>query len=317
VRGRRSGEILVATQNMERLDRSAAEPPFATRLAKLSRQIREVLGAPDILAVQEVQDDTGPENDGTVSARRTLTRLAEAIEKAGGVRYEWRSLDPVDNADGGQPGANIRTVLLFNPTRVEFVDRDGCGPDGAAAVAPGPALSCSPGLVDPTNPAFAAGRKPLVGELRFMGRRLVVVNVHLVSKGGDDPIFGRRQPPQTGSTARRTEQAEAVTGFVGQVMAADPAAGVIVLGDFNDFESSEPLRVFETVGLEDLVLRVPAEQRYTFVYVGNSQVLDHVLVGGAPAADAEIDIVHVNADFPDSARASDHDPIVVRLALER
>ena len=268
--------------------------------------------------MQEVQDDTGPANDGTVSANLTLTRLVEAIEKAGGVGYRWRSVDPVDNADGGQPGANIRTALLFNPNRVEFVDRQECGPASAATA--GPVLTCSPGLVDPANRSFAAGssggggsRKPLVGEFSFRGRRVVVINLHLSSKGGDDPIFGRRQPPETGSTARRTEQAEAVAGFVGQVIAADPAAGVIVLGDFNDFENTAPLRVLEAAGLADLVLRVPKEQRYSYVYQGNSQVLDHVLTSEALADNAEIDIVHVNADFPAAERASDHDPIVVRI----
>lgn len=310
--------LTVATMNLENVWAGSEAEKFAS----LARIIAGSLANPDILAVQEVQDDTGPANDGTVSASLTLTRLVEAIERAGGVRYDWRSVDPADNADGGQPGANIRAVLLFNPARVDFVDRSGCGPDAAVAVAADPILSCSPGLVDPLNRAFAAAadggagsRKPLAGEFRFNGRRLVVVNLHLVSKGGDDPIFGRRQPPQTGSTVRRTEQAEAIAGFVEEVLAADPAAGVIVLGDFNDFENTEPLRSLMAAGLTDLVMSVPREQRYTYVYQGNSQVLDHVLVSGALDDTAEIDIVHVNADFPATERASDHDPIVVRLAF--
>jgi len=309
--------LSIATMNLENVWAGSAAEKFG-RLAEI---IVDRLANPDILAVQEVQDDTGPSDDGTVSANLTLTSLVEAIEQAGGVRYRWRSVDPVDNADGGQPGANIRTVLLFNPARVRFVDRNGCGPDSAVTFAAGSALTCIPGLVDPENPAFAAGsgggsRKPLAGEFQFNGRRLIVVNVHLVSKGGDDLIFGRRQPPKTGSTARRAEQAEAVAGFVGQVIGADPAAGVIVLGDFNDFENTEPLRVLEAAGLADLVLRVPKEERYSYVYQGNSQVLDHVLTSETLTEGAEIEIVHVNADFPAAQRASDHDPIVVRLAFE-
>jgi predicted extracellular nuclease len=306
--------LSIATMNLENLWAGSAAEKFAS----LAEIIVDRLANPDILAVQEVQDDTGPTNDGTVSADLTLTRFVEAIEKAGGARYEWRSVDPVDNADGGQPGANIRTALLFKPNRVEFVDRQECGPASAATA--GPVLTCSPGLVDPANRSFAAGssggggsRKPLVGEFSFKGRRVVVINLHLSSKGGDDPIFGRRQPPRTGSTAHRTEQAETVAAFVQQILDADPAAGVIVLGDFNDFENTEPLRAFETAQLKDLVVRVTREQRYSFVYQGNSQVLDHVLVNETLADGAEIDIVHVNADLPDSSRASDHDPIVVRL----
>jgi predicted extracellular nuclease len=142
---------------------------------------------------------------------------------------------------------------------------------------------------------------------------VVVINLHLSSKGGDDPIFGRRQPPRTGSTAHRTEQAGTVSAFVRQILDADPGAGVIVLGDFNDFENTQPLRALEEADLADLVLRVPREQRYSYVYQGNSQVLDHVLVSEALADNAEIDIVHVNADFPAAERASDHDPIIVRI----
>ncbi len=310
--------LSIATMNLENLWAGSTAEKFAS----LAEIIVDRLESPDILAVQEVQDDTGPTDDGTVSADLTLTRLVQAIEKAGGVRYHWRSVDPVDNADGGQPGANIRTALLFKPDRVEFVDRQDCGPGSAATAVP--VLTCSPGLVDPANRSFAAGnsggggsRKPLVGEFSFNGRRVVVINLHLASKGGDDPIFGRRQPPQTDSTARRTAQAETVAAFVRQLRNADPAAAVIVLGDFNDFEKTEPLRALEEAGLADLVLRVPGEQRYSYVYEGNSQVLDHVLVSEALADGAEIGIVHVNADFPAAERVSDHDPIVVRLALER
>jgi len=308
--------LTIATANLENLWSGSDGEKFE-RLAGI---IADGLSRPDIVAVQEVQDDTGPTNDGTVSADLTLGRLVDAIAKAGGVRYQWRSVDPVDTADGGQPGANIRTALLFNPDRVRFVDHEGCGPDSAVDIAQNGTLSCSPGLIEPGDRAFAAGpdgrggsRKPLVGEFLFNGRRVVVVNLHLASKGGDDPVFGRRQPPVAGSTPGRTAQAAVVADFVERFVTVAPDAGVVVLGDFNDFENSEPLRALESAGLVDLVLREPAEERYTYVYLGNSQVLDHVLVSGALAEHAEIDIVHVNADFPDADRASDHDPIVVRL----
>jgi predicted extracellular nuclease len=205
---------------------------------------------------------------------------------------------------------------------VQFVDRKDCGADRAAGVTAGPALNCSPGLVDPGSPAFNAGadghggsRKPLAGEFLFNERRFFVVNLHLRSKGGDDPIFGRRQPRRTASTARRTSQAEVVAGFVNGLLRVDENARVVVLGDLNDFEDTEPLYTLETAGLEDLILRAPGEDRYTYVYTGLSQVLDHVLVSAALADGAEVDAVHVNADFPAAIRASDHDPVVVRLTI--
>ncbi len=313
-----TGHLTIATFNLENLWSGSDDEKFE----RLARIFVDNLSGPDIVAVQEVQDDTGPKDDGTVTADATLTRLVEAVEHAGGPRYEWRSVEPGNNEDGGQPGANIRTALLFNPDRVEFVDRGPCGPGRVAGVAAGSALTCSPGLVEPADRSFSAGdggsggsRKPLVGEFLFKGRRLVVINLHLASKGGDDPIFGRRQPPVAGSIPRRSAQAEVVAGFVQQVVTSDPKAAVIVLGDFNDFEFSEPLRAFACAGLVNLLSQTPAEARYSYVYVGNSQVLDHVLVSDDLVEGAEIEIVHVNADFPDADRASDHDPIVVRLGF--
>ena len=155
----------------------------------------------------------------------------------------------------------------------------------------------------------------MVGEFLFNGRRLFVVNLHLRSKGGDDPIFGRRQPRKTASTARRTSQAGVVAGFVEGILRLDADAGVVVLGDLNDFEKTEPLQVLGAAGLEDLLLRAPEEDRYTYVYTGISQILDHVLVSEALTLDAEVDAVHVNADNPAGVRASDHDPVVVRLTI--
>jgi len=310
--------VRMATFNLENLFARSPDEKYR----RLAAVIAVNLGSPDILAVQEVQDDSGPEDDGTVSAGQTLRRLVDAIEVAGGVRYAVRVIDPIDKADGGQPGANIRTAFLFNPKTVDFVDRAGCGEGMRVDVADGPLLTCSPGLVDPGNRVFAPGedgrggsRKPLAGEFRYGGRRLFVVNLHLASKGGDDPLFGRLQPPKTPSTDRRNSQAGVVAALVDELLARDPQAGVVVLGDLNDFEGSRPIATLAGAGLEDLVVRLPLDDRYTFIYLGNSQVLDHVLVSPSLAGAAEVDIVHLNAEFPADYRASDHDPVIVGLSF--
>jgi predicted extracellular nuclease len=143
-----------------------------------------------------------------------------------------------------------------------------------------------------------------------------MVNLHLASKGGDDPIFGRRQPRVESTSRHRTDQAKAVAAFVSEVLQNDETARVVVLGDLNDFENSDALRALETAGLEDLVKRLPLEHRYSYVYLGNSQVLDHILVNEPLAGGAEIEMVHVNAEFPAAERASDHDPVIVRLSIQ-
>jgi hypothetical protein len=293
------------------------------------------LGAPAIVALQEVQDDSGRADDGTVTAAATLDRLAAAIEAAGGPRYLGRQVDPEDNADGGAPGGNIRVAFLLDPARARPVDRGAAGPRDAVAVVAaaaggGPALSLSPGRVAPEDPAFrgdpAGGeraerepsRKPLALEVEVAGRPLFLVAVHFRSKGGDDALFGSVQPPRLVTEPQRVAQAETVAAFVADILAADPEARVLVLGDFNDFSFRPPLAALADAGLVDLIERLPPEDLYTYVYEGSSQVLDHVLASPAlAAAEAGVDAVHLHADFPPDRRASDHDPVVARFRLPR
>lgn len=62
--------------------------------------------------VQEIQDNSGVTPDGTVSANLTLTTLTNAIAALTNVTYSFVEIAPIDGADGGQPGGNIRTAYL-------------------------------------------------------------------------------------------------------------------------------------------------------------------------------------------------------------
>ncbi|MGB6361646.1 MAG: esterase-like activity of phytase family protein, partial [Thermoanaerobaculia bacterium] len=158
--------LTLATYNVKNLDASDAEERF-TRLAET---IVDNLASPDILALQEIQDNNGPVDDGVVAADQTLGRLIDAIAAAGGPRYEYCQIDPVDGQDGGQPGGNIRVGFLFQPTRVDLVG-------GPVRVAPeDPAFAGNPEL------GLQASRKSLAAEFVFQGRRLVVINNHWKSK---------------------------------------------------------------------------------------------------------------------------------------
>jgi uncharacterized protein len=96
---------------------------------------------------------------------------------------------------------------------------------------------------------------------------------------------------------------------------------VIVLGDFNDFAFSPPvdrLRTGATPGADLAVLieQLAPEERYSYVFEGNSQALDQMLVSPALAdvlVPGSYDVVHVNAEFAD--QASDHDPQVARFLV--
>jgi uncharacterized repeat protein (TIGR01451 family) len=306
--------LTVATFNVLNLD------PSDGTFDGLGVEIVDHLKAPDIVALQEIQDSSGPTNDGTVDASLTYRTLITAVLDAGGPTYEYRDVAPENNQDGGEPGGNIRVGFLFRPDRVTFVDRGAAtATDATAAVmgASGLELTLSPGRIDPTNAAFDDSRKPLAGEFVFNGQTVLVVANHFNSKGGDGYLFGRVQPPVFDSEVQRIQQAQVVNDFVDSVLALDPGANVIVLGDLNDFQFSEPISDYLAADvLTNLAYSLPVEERYTYIYDGNSQALDHILVSAHLAHGLpEVDVVHMNAEFLASDRPSDHDPVVARFWL--
>jgi len=307
-------EIVVGTYNVENLD-----PTDAAAFAEHADLIVNHLRSPDLIAIEEIQDNDGATNSGTTDASVTWNMLVAAIQAAGGPTYAFRQIDPVDGEDGGQPGGNIRVGFLFRTDReLSFIDRpggDSTTPTTVVDHPSGPRLSFSPGRVDPQDPAWDDTRKPLAGEFRMRGKKVFVIANHFSSKGGDEPLFGRFQPPARPTEVARHAQAQSVNDFVDELLAADPHANVIVLGDINDFEFSQTVDILEGGVLTTLMDTLPKAERYSYVFEGNSQVLDQILVStnlleGFPI---EYDPVHVNAEFTD--QASDHDPQVARLDL--
>ncbi len=306
-------QLSVATFNVENLD--PADGP--AKFAELAELIVDHLRSPAIVALEEVQDNNGPVNNGTTDATLTYQTLLAAIEAAGGPTYDFRQINPVDGEDGGEPGGNIRVGFIFRTDvdDLQFVDRPGATATTANAVVKvkhGAQLQYSPGRIDPTNPAFANSRKPLAAEFMYGKRRLILIANHFNSKGGDEPLFGRFQPPTRSSEVQRHQQAQIVNDFVDQILAAEPKSNIVVLGDLNDFEFSTTLDLLEGGVLTTLIETLPPSERYSYVFEGNSQSLDHMLVSDELAKhDPGYDVVHVNAEF--AQQASDHDPQVARL----
>jgi uncharacterized protein len=278
------------------------------------------LRSPDLLGIEEVQDNSGGTNNGVVDASQTWQMLIDAITAAGGPLYEYRQIDPVDDADGGAPGGNIRIGLLFRTDRdLKFIDRPGgtsTNDTEVVSTESGPQLTFSPGRLGTSSPSFAATRKPLVGEFKFRGKELFVMVNHFSSKTEDQPLMGRFQPPQRLSEVARHGQAQIVNDFMDELLAADPNANAIVLGDINDFEFSETVEILEGDGeLFSAIKTLPANERYSYVFEGNSQVLDQILL--SPNIYTHFpyvyDVVHVNSEF--ATQASDHEPSVVRIRV--
>ena len=130
---------------------------------------------------------------------------------------------------------------------------------------------------------------------------------------------------------------QALNDYVDHILAENSNARLIVTGDFNTFEFTNDLREIlpgaPSSGnghkrrgnnyhrrdgvLSNLIDTLRDDNVYTFIFEGNSQVLDQLLVTDNLRYYAELDIVHVNVDFArvDDSVASDHEPLVGRFYL--
>ncbi|WKE72346.1 endonuclease/exonuclease/phosphatase family protein [Streptomyces sp. WP-1] len=303
-------QLAVATYNVENLDPS--DNTFDQHAAAIVHNLQ----SPDIVSLEEIQDNNGVTDDGTVDASVTVNKLIDAIVAAGGPKYDWRSINPVNDQDGGQPGGNIRQVFLFNPERVSFVDRAGGDSTTAVGVVKehGQAqLTASPGRIDPAGTAWQDSRKPLAGQFVFQGRTVFVIANHLISKGGDQSLTAQYQPVTRSSETQRHAQAQEINAFVKDILKIQKNADVLALGDMNDFEFSGTAKILEGDGeLWSAIKSLPRSERYTYDYEGNSQVLDQILISPAVRRDSfQYDSVHINSEFND--QISDHDPQVLRF----
>ena len=123
------------------------------------------------------------------------------------------------------------------------------------------------------------------------------------------------RPPTRVTETQRHAQATIVNAFARDIQRANPTSDYVVLGDLNDFEFSETVQILQGFQMLDLYYLLPPNERYSYVFDGNSQALDHVLVSPALLFPLpEYDSVHVNSEFAD--QQSDHDPQVVRLKVD-
>ncbi|MEO1574838.1 MAG: endonuclease/exonuclease/phosphatase family protein, partial [Pseudomonadota bacterium] len=273
------------------------------RFAAIADHIITGMNSPDIIGLQEVQDGNGCEDTGLVDGSATYALLAGVIAMQGGPNYSFAEIPPVDGLDGGQPGGNIRVGYLYNPERVTLV---------------GGSLMRIIDIDLGDGDAFAASRKPLLAKFQFGDEEVTVINAHSSSKGGSTPLFGATFPAVNGREGQRADQMAEINRVVDQELANNADANIVVIGDLNEFEFTDS--VFDALTgapsdvLDVLTRSLDPLERYSFVFNGNSQALDHAAVSNNLSSAAEMEFIHVNSEFQStSARGSDHDPLVVRL----
>lgn len=306
-------KLTVAAYNVENFSTNTENTPDE-KVEKIATSFVENMKSPDIITLVEVQDNDGPTASGNTDASASYKRLIAAIEAAGGPTYAWTDIAPEYDRDGGQPGGNIRVGYLYNPDRVTLTEgTKGSSSDKVAWDEAGN-LTLNPGRI--LDLPQENTRKPLAAQFEFQGEKVVVIGAHLNSKGGDQPLFGKNQPPFLGSEAERIELATMINNFIQEGQEKDPNLNVIVAGDMNDFEFTPTLAALKGGNLTNMVEKVPTGERFSYYYQGNNQVLDHVLVTNNLADKTAVDMIHINANYMDiHGRASDHDPILIQVDL--
>ena len=167
-----------------------------------------------------------------------------------------------------------------------------------------------------TAPDGLTSRPPLMLKLDIKGdgssTSLYILNNHFTSMAGGE----------VATEPRRSAQAEWNIQVMEKLLAEDPTAQFIILGDLNSFYDSRPVDLLREAGLMHVLENLPPGERYNYIYQGVSQTLDHILVSPElMEALHEAVPLHVNADFPpaepgDSSpiRKSDHDPVIAIFA---
>lgn len=308
----------IGTWNLENLTRPGPDEAAPDRQtvyeAKLTG-LAEVITAlrPDVLAVQEVLDP------------RALDDLVDRLPG----RWRTALADP--------DGRGIRVGLLSRPalTRVEQV-RD--FPAGLQPIQ----------VDDDGRTMDRLGRPGLRARVRVGGRSIDVVSVHLKSKLLSFP-GGRFSPRDEDERTRysvyalhrRASEAAGVRAYVTELLTAEPGAAVVVGGDLNDEpgaattqilhgppgsqvgtggydvpDAGDAQRLWNTAGL------IPEEERWSRVYRGRRELIDHVLVSHAligavrTVTTGEVPVASIG-DWPAlrrNASSSDHRPVLVELA---
>jgi len=259
---------------------------------------------PDIVALQEIQDNDGAEMTEVIDASLTYTALIKTIEQLSGVKYRWVDIAPAVGADGGQPGGGIRNGYLYNPASVGL-------------------LESTVRALGVNEPAYEGSRKPLLVHFREKqsGRELVCINVHLASKRHQRSIFS---PEKAGIDVRlpvRIQQAEILRAELSDLR--QQGLDYYLTGDFNDTEESETLAQVVADESVNLVNHLPPEERYDYNHRGKLQVLMHGIVPKALAEQrAEYEIIHGNELLgvqPGElgSKPSDHAYVISRIRMDQ
>lgn len=319
VRSGKTGNFRVVAYNMSNLmddidtpdkleeaymPRTPAE--LDSRLEKLAQSIILELQLPDVIAGNEIESAS------------VLQAVGDRVNVRAGTRYRAVSMETYD-------ARGLEVSFLYDENRVHLEDYYQIeGPDVVEAYSE-------------SRPTFIPTRVPLVGVFRVgkNGPRVLVVSNKFKTKRLEDPRLSVNMPSIRFTEVQRKLQARALRRWINETLARDPDTLMIVTGDFGDFQFAEPgegedhpIGILEGLGnevkLKNLVNLEDPSEAYDYLFQGNSMAVTHMLVSPALLRMlAGIDILHINASYPDRLlddrstpiRASDRDPIEGRFDI--
>jgi predicted extracellular nuclease len=293
---------------------------FQGRLTKASLAIRNVLSMPDVLGVVEVEN------------LKVLKKLAEKINADAAAANQPNPKYEAYLEEGNDP-RGIDVGFLVKTSKVKFVEAKQLGKDeklNAEGAKADEKLYDRPPFLIRVEVQDAKNNQPLP---------LTVIVNHFKSYGGiDDEKDGSRV------RQKRRGQAEWLANFLVERQKANPAERIVVTGDFNSFQfndgyndligilkgKSDPnvlvaSKTAYQTGLINLADFIDAKTRYSYVFDGSAQILDHILINppaqeralkfGYARVDADFPKVYAN-DFTRPERRSDHDAPIVYFSLD-
>jgi predicted extracellular nuclease len=304
VRARENDEITVGSLNMFRPSQVA--DVYAARLNKISQFVLNVMDAPDILAVSEVDNID------------VLQAIADQIN-ADDITVDYTPYLIEGNDIGG--------------IDVGFLIRQSVEMDAVTQMGKDTIFTYDDSLLNDRPPLLFSGRVVNDGS-NFPIQVLVVHNRSLSNVDSSDRVRNKR-----------LTQAQFVAGIVRDLQDADPNVNLVVTGDFNGYQFTdgyvdvlgqitgtsieqdnllwEPSPVQEV--LTNQVNNLAANEQYSFVFNGSAQVLDHALTSkNLDKLVTGFQFARGNADSPanlvtdDSTalRSSDHDGVVLYIVKD-
>ncbi|KAI0202625.1 DNase I-like protein [Astrocystis sublimbata] len=329
--------ITVASYNVVDLHRG--DMKYVNAIAS---DIVNLMRSPDLIALQGINDDSGPLDDGVIDCKENLVALTNAIWEVSGrsANYSYTYINSPNNHNGGPPGTNLRNAYIYRPDILQLQSRDkvvrGSWNETTKVQYDTSKfilyrwLDLNPGFIDPTNRVWLDTPKPLFAAWEIVksaehkgdtSRTLFTLNLDLAPRAGSSSMHGDARPPPNAHQDQRIKQAHLVGKYMekgfNEPLDYRPLERIVALGSFYDHGYGRPVHVFRhTSHLHNLSRKekIKGIERYTHFRDGTAVEYDHMFVNKIPdRVYPNYTCVHANTWASNDGRTSTHDPIIAKI----